>query len=345
MSAERYKENENLNFIKDHFQIEEPERFVTILNGGSEFERKFYEAIFLGGLKVTDPRRSSHQINGVSYPLEIYMYFVDETVPSLTLSTVLVVLVEESDRDNINVKPLVATVEKLYDQERRFLETNKLMVRRERLFHHLGKSTQFDIHDVQGVYEENQQVIQQSLDASAVHEPSFSAYIEAFEKMQSLEAILFFVDEDVEHVKEAYKQNSDDVIKFENREGNRFFPCNGRGANSSDSLATHDLHVMAYSAIVWPLRSEKLPKDVKDCKSAVDWMMDNDLSGYHNVTFKNTSLNYIDWKGITNVPTVNQTTKFSFWKRTATYLCDYLEKVMENFRLNQNVTFMKVVLT
>src|SRR3989442_1420445 len=93
LNVERYKENENLNFIKDHFEIEEPERFVTILNGGSPYERKLYEAIFLGGRKVTDTRRSSHQINGVSYPMEIYMFFVDETVPSLTLSTVLVVLV------------------------------------------------------------------------------------------------------------------------------------------------------------------------------------------------------------------------------------------------------------
>ncbi|ODM97028.1 hypothetical protein Ocin01_09648 [Orchesella cincta] len=49
LNAERFAENENLNYIKDHFLLEPPQAFVTILNEGSSNERKFYEAVFLGG--------------------------------------------------------------------------------------------------------------------------------------------------------------------------------------------------------------------------------------------------------------------------------------------------------
>ncbi len=100
VNAERFKDIQNLNYIKDHFLIEEPERFATILNGGSIFERKFYEAVFLGGY-TRDPERTSHQIDGKKYPMEIYMYFLDETVPSVSLSTILVVSVEVGSNSNI----------------------------------------------------------------------------------------------------------------------------------------------------------------------------------------------------------------------------------------------------
>src|SRR6185503_14101013 len=104
----------------------------------------FYEAVFLGGCRV-DPNRTSHQIDGKNYPLEIYIYFLDETVPSVSLATILVVLVEESSRDNPQIKPIINAVENtLYDKERRFLEANKALVRRQRLFHHLEASTYYD---------------------------------------------------------------------------------------------------------------------------------------------------------------------------------------------------------
>lgn len=99
LNADRFaSERQNLNFIKDNFLIEKQERFTTIINAGSIFERKFYEAVFLGGY-CNDPRRTSHQIDGKTYPLEIYMYFLDETVPSVTLSTILVVLVEVQQKN------------------------------------------------------------------------------------------------------------------------------------------------------------------------------------------------------------------------------------------------------
>lgn len=95
VNAERFEGKKNLNYIKDHFLIEEAEKFLTIVGAGSLYERKFYEAAFLGGFEhMKSGRRSSHQIDGVRYPLEIYLYFVDETVPSTNLATILVVLVE-----------------------------------------------------------------------------------------------------------------------------------------------------------------------------------------------------------------------------------------------------------
>jgi hypothetical protein len=96
LSAER----EHPVDVRANFEIEERERFVAINTGSTEsHDKKFYEAVFLGTAEknVNDgntSHRSTHTINGKSYPMEIYMFFVDEGLPSMHDATTLVVLVE-----------------------------------------------------------------------------------------------------------------------------------------------------------------------------------------------------------------------------------------------------------
>lgn len=195
VNAERFERGQNLNYIKDRFLIEDPEKFVTILNGGSVFERKFYEAVFLGGYfppSRSDIQghdgRSSHRIDGKGYPLEIYMFFVDETVPSISLSTILVVLVEESEKDNPYVKPIVAAVkDKLYDQERRYIHNHQLLARREKLFHHLDLSAHYDLNEIdqrrRTNRNTNKKIIGETIRPSHDNEDIFSTLAEVYEKV------------------------------------------------------------------------------------------------------------------------------------------------------------------
>lgn len=231
VTADRFVDERNLNFLKDHFLIEKPETYVSIINGGSIFERKFYEAVFLGGFLPKgfppNPLRSSHQIDGKKYPLEIYMLFVDETVPAVSLSTILVVLVEESNRDNVHIRPIINAVEKkLYDNERRFLDRNKAMIRQQRLFHHMEASTYYDVYNV-GKNKENVEYIkQESLSTSRINEASFTRYVEPFEKMQALEAELFFLLEDYSRVVEEEKLNENAIWDFYKRKTDFYIPGN-----------------------------------------------------------------------------------------------------------------------
>lgn len=63
-------ERPSLRSIWEQFTVEEPEKFVNILNGGSDNERKFYEAIFMGttdyvkGKVDCKASRSTHVIDG-----------------------------------------------------------------------------------------------------------------------------------------------------------------------------------------------------------------------------------------------------------------------------------------
>lgn len=57
---------------------------------------------------------------------------------------------KESSRDNPHVKPIVSTIENdLYDNERRFLAKRKDIIRRERLFHNMRESTDYDAYATQ----------------------------------------------------------------------------------------------------------------------------------------------------------------------------------------------------
>lgn len=227
VNADRFGGRRNLNFLKDHFLIERPEQYVTIINGGSTYERKFYEAVFLGGYtdEPGDPTRSSHSIDGKTYPLEIYMYFLDETVPSVSLATILVVLVEESDRDNKHIKPIIQAIEnRLYNQERRFLDRNKALIRRERLFHHLGASTYYDVFDTNNLKQEH--VLQESLEAAIKFESLFSRYVEPFERMQALDAELYLLLEDLDLASDDLMRYAKFVQDFMDRKGNTLFPAN-----------------------------------------------------------------------------------------------------------------------
>ncbi|CAL8144286.1 unnamed protein product [Orchesella dallaii] len=197
LNAERFPENQNLNYIKDHFLIEDPERFVTIINEGSTYERKFYEAVFLGGYPTRkDASRSSHWIDGKTYPLEIYMYFVDETVPSMALTTVLVVLVEESDRDNTHVKPIVSTINhQLYNVYRQSVKREEVARRRAKLFHHLMESTLYDDRPMPG--DNNETLIRQTTVSDSIrNEDVTTAFMEAYEKMEGMSSQLYFLDQD-----------------------------------------------------------------------------------------------------------------------------------------------------
>lgn len=226
ITADRFINNQNLNFIKDHFLIERSEQFVTILNGGSVYERKFYEAVFLGGYP-DNPKRSSHQIDGKTYPLEIYMYFLDETQPSVTLSTILVTLVKEVPKDNTQIKPIVNAVEgKLSTMERRFLQRQRAITRRERLFHHLKPSTYYDVYDFGNRNVKGELITHESLHSSVEHEAQSARYLEPFEKVQSLESQLFLLQEDLDNVRRTEKALAAEQLEVFKRKGTRWFPAN-----------------------------------------------------------------------------------------------------------------------
>jgi hypothetical protein len=93
LNAERESIIENRNT----FKIEDEEKFVTLLNGEPEsIEKKFYEAVFMGNVEGSKGNRSTHTIDGKAYPMEIYLFFVDESLFVMNACTVLVILVEVS---------------------------------------------------------------------------------------------------------------------------------------------------------------------------------------------------------------------------------------------------------
>lgn len=51
---------------REQFTVEDPNQFVSILDGGSTNERQFYEAIFMGSSEPVDCKseRSSHILDG-----------------------------------------------------------------------------------------------------------------------------------------------------------------------------------------------------------------------------------------------------------------------------------------
>jgi hypothetical protein len=91
-------ERESLLETRRNFNIEAEERFVTLQNGVTgDNEKKFYEAVFMGNVEGSKGNRSTHTIDGKAYPMEIYLFFVDESLPVMNACTVLVILVEVQD--------------------------------------------------------------------------------------------------------------------------------------------------------------------------------------------------------------------------------------------------------
>lgn len=77
--------------------------------------------------------------------MEIYLYFVDEIFPAVSSATLFVILVEEGDEENLQIRPVVNTIKDdngLYIKEVEFLRRHRKEIRKEKLYiYFLNKST------------------------------------------------------------------------------------------------------------------------------------------------------------------------------------------------------------
>lgn len=260
------------------------------------------------------------------------MLFIDETVPAVSLSTILVVLVQESDRDNVHIKPIVTAVEnKLYNNERRFLDRNKALIRRERLFHHMQGSTYYDVYNV-GKHEEKLDLIfQESLGSSRLHEAVFTRYVEPFQKMQALEAELFFLLEDYNRVNFESERNFEEIWQFYKRESDIYIPSN----------LTEFIALFRVAATSFALRL--IRPDFFDCASYAKIQFEDGKENYagdfwrHNVLKRFKNFSYL------NVPTKRHK---MIWINMSTLVCEHFrDHYNEVYVNNQNHTLMTRITT
>ncbi|XP_035703050.1 uncharacterized protein LOC118434227 [Folsomia candida] len=191
-------DRENLRSVREQFTVEKPNDYISIINGGSPNEKKFYEAIFMGSSEPLDckDKRSSHIIDGKCYPMEIYMYFVDETIPTMALTTILVVQVELGETENPNIRPVVDAVSNLYNEERLFLAKYDHQTRDNRMFHHMGPSSV--LRNTHNETDTDYFFIPSSIDV----ERQITSMMDHFERVQTYKAKTFFTFELYESTKE-----------------------------------------------------------------------------------------------------------------------------------------------